>query len=499
MLAADVISMPDKWEYPWFAAWDLAFHTFVLALVDVDFAKQQLDLLTRGLYIHPNGQLPAYEWNFSDVNPPVHAWATWRVYNQERLQRGQGDRGFLQRAFDRLLVNFTWWINRKDASGSNVFEGGFLGLDNIGVFDRSAPLPGGMRLEQADGTAWMALYCLDMLQMALELARENADYEELAANFYEHFIYIAAANSQRLWDDDEGFFYDELRLNNGDVRRMKVHSLVGLLPLCAVTIITPQMLERLTHFRERSRQFNARHPELLAQVYSPEQPGQNDLRLLTMYSVDRAQRVLRRVLDETEFLSDYGIRAVSRYHRDHPYILKADGTEYRVDYTPAESTNSMFGGNSNWRGPIWFPINSLLIEGLLAYYAYTGESVKVECPTGSGRMLTLFEVARELGRRLSAIFLRQDDRRPVYGGITQFQEDPYWRDLILFHEYFHGDNGAGIGASHQTGWTGLVAVHLDFFGRYPDGAEWARRAWFTVQREEAKTQAMAEAEQAHGS
>jgi hypothetical protein len=491
MLAADVISMPDKWEYPWFAAWDLAFHTYVLALVDADFAKEQLDLLTRGLYMHPNGQLPAYEWNFSDVNPPVQAWAVWRVYWLERLQRGKGDRAFLERSFDRLLMNFTWWINRKDEGGSNVFEGGFLGLDNIGVFDRNTPLPGGVRLEQADGTAWMALYSLDMLQMALELALDDENYEGLAANFYEHFIYIAAANSQRLWDDEEGFFYDQLRLSDGQVRRMEVHSLVGLLPICAVTLITPQMVQSLPHFTERVRQFNTKHPELVEQVYSPVEPGQNGLRLLTMFGSGRLIRVARRILDESEFLSPYGIRAVSAYHRDHPYMIQLAGQENRVDYMPAESTNNMFGGNSNWRGPIWFPINTLLIEGLLSYYAYVGDDVKVECPTGSGQMLTVFEVAKELGRRLSSIFLRQDGRRPVYGGMTKFQEDPYWRDYILFHEYFHGDNGAGLGASHQTGWTGLVASLIDFFGRNPNGAEWAQRAWFTLARERGREQAEA--------
>jgi len=468
---ADVISMPDKWEYPWYAAWDLAFHCIPLALVDSQFAKEQLILLLREWYMHPNGQLPAYEWAFGDVNPPVHAWAAWRVYKIEEKRRGVADRKFLQRVFHKLMLNFTWWVNRKDANGRNVFQGGFLGLDNIGVFDRSAPLPTGGYIEQSDATSWMGMYCLNMLTIALELAREDASYEDVASKFFEHFVYICRAMNNlggegiELWNREDGFFYDVLHLPNGHHFPMKVRSMVGLIPLFAVETLESDIIDQLPGFKRRLQWFIENRPELSNHVETLTTPEATVRRFLSLVNRGRLRQVLRYMLDETEFLSPYGIRALSRVHREQPYTLTVNGTEHRVDYEPAESSTSLFGGNSNWRGPIWFPVNYLLIESLQKFHYYLGDSYKVECPTGSGKMLTLEEVAGELSRRLSRIFLRNHEgRRPVYGGADKFQHDPHWRDLILFYEYFHGDNGAGIGASHQTGWTGLVAKLLQQSG-----------------------------------
>ncbi len=468
---ADVISMPDKWEYPWYAAWDLAFHCISLALVDPDFAKEQLILLLREWYMHPNGQVPAYEWAFGDVNPPVHAWAAWRVYKIEKRIRGKGDRAFLERVFHKLLLNFTWWVNRKDADGMNIFQGGFLGLDNIGVFDRSAPLPTGGYIEQSDGTSWMAMYTLNLLAMAMELAREDPAYEDVASKFWEHFVYIAHAMSHRgqdgmgLWDDADGFFYDVLRLPDGSNHPMKIRSMVGLIPLFAVQTLEPELLERLPDFKRRLDWFVDNRPDLTANVACMRTRGNKERRLLSIAGQDQLRSILRYMLDEREFLSPYGIRALSRFHHDHPYIMQVNGCEHRVDYEPAESSTGLFGGNSNWRGPIWFPMNFLLIESLQKFHHYYGADFKVEFPTGSGQMMTLWEVAGELSRRLTRIFLRgADGRRPVYGGLEKFQNDPHWRDYIQFHEYFHGDNGAGVGASHQTGWTGLVAKLIEQSG-----------------------------------
>ncbi|MCU0806520.1 MAG: glucosidase [Candidatus Contendobacter sp.] len=467
MVNDDIISMPDKWEYPWYAAWDLAFHTIALSLVDIDFAKQQLNLMLEPKYLHPNGQIPAYEWNFSDVNPPVHAWATLALYRAEQNRQGEGDLAFLKRSFGRLLVNFTWWVNRKDRFGRNVFEGGFLGLDNIGVFDRSAPLPTGGYLEQADGTAWMAFFSQNMLELAVEIAAHDPSYEGLAAKFIDHILWISHAISHvgpdGMWDEEDGFFYDVLRLPDGSATRLKVRSLVGLLPLCATSCIEPWQREEapgvMKLWEERIQQM----PELLANVYAGR--GHADRGLMALVSPDRLRRLLRRMLDENEFLGSHGIRAVSRYHLDHPYVFYAAGAEYRVSYLPGDSDSGMFGGNSNWRGPVWMPLNLLLIRALLSFYAFYGESFKVECPTGSGREMNLFEVAREIAHRLITIFLRDDNgRRPVFGGAEKFQTDPHWRDHLLFHEYFHGDNGAGIGASHQTGWSGVVASLIELFG-----------------------------------
>jgi hypothetical protein len=471
---ADVVSMPDKWEYPWYAAWDLAFHCVPLALVDSEFAKEQLLLLLREWYMHPNGQLPAYEWALDDVNPPVHAWAALRVYKIEQKRRGHGDRAFLERVFQKLLLNFTWWVNRKDAEGNNVFQGGFLGLDNIGVFDRSAPLPTGGHLEQSDGTSWMAMYSLNMLAIATELARHNPAYEDVASKFWEHFLNIAHAMSggqlhggegHDLWDDEDGFFYDVLHTPDGGRKPLKVRSLVGLIPMLAVETLEPAAIERMEGFNRRLQWFVQHRPDLAGNVACMRTPGRGERRLLAILDASRLERVLRVMLDEREFLSPYGIRAISAIHRDHPYQLAVDGHEYRVSYEPAESSTGLFGGNSNWRGPIWFPINFLLIEALQKFHHYHGDAFKVECPTGSGRLMTLHEVAEELSRRLSSIFLRgEDGRRPVFGGLETFQQDPHWRNLVLFHEYFHGDNGAGIGASHQTGWTALVAKLLQQSG-----------------------------------
>ena len=467
----DVVSMPDKWEYPWYAAWDLAFHTITLALVDAEFAKGQLSLFLREWYMHGNGQIPAYEWAFGDVNPPVHAWAAWRVYKIDRKRTGRGDRQFLEGIFHKLLLNFTWWVNRKDAEGMNVFQGGFLGLDNIGVFDRSAPLPTGGHIEQSDGTSWMGMYCLNMLAIALELARENPAYESVASKFFEHFVQIAHAMDKRacsemsLWDDQDGFFYDVLHLPGGEHRYMRVRSLVGLIPLLAVETLEPDLLDKLPGFKRRMEWFVRNRPEFREHLDAMKQPGGGERRLLSIVSRGELPRVLKLMLDENEFLSPHGIRAVSQYHRDHPYLLAIDGQEYRVDYEPAESSTGLFGGNSNWRGPIWVPINYLLIEALQKFDHFYGATIQVECPTGSGAPMTLWNVAADLSRRLTRIFLRgPDGRRPVHGGVTAFQENPHWRDLIWFYEYFHGDNGAGIGASHQTGWTGLVAKLLQQSG-----------------------------------
>ena len=464
---ADVISMPDKWEYPWYAAWDLAFHCVPLALVDSEFAKEQLVLMLREWYMHPNGQLPAYEWAFGDVNPPVHAWASWRVYKIEKKRRGVGDKVFLKRVFQKLLLNFTWWVNRKDADGMNIFQGGFLGLDNIGVFDRSAPLPTGGHIAQSDGTSWMAMYALNLLAIALELAKDDPAYEDVASKFWEHFLHIARAmNSRgdeeiRLWDEEEGFFYDVLHLPQGKPLPMKVRSMVGLIPLFAVETLEPELLDHLPDFKRRMSWFINNRSDLTKNVACMRTPGNGERRLLSIVDKDQLRRVLSYLLDENEFLSPYGIRAISRFHKDNPYVLQLNGTQHRVDYEPAESSNGLFGGNSNWRGPIWFPLNYLLIESLQKFHHYYGEEFKVECPTGSGQMMTLWEVAAEISRRLSRIFLLdQTGRRPVFGGQEKFHTDANWRELIPFHEYFHGDNGAGIGANHQTGWTALVAKLL---------------------------------------
>lgn len=458
--------MPDKWEYPWYAAWDLAFHTVALAMVDLDFAKRQLGLMLDENYLHPNGQIPAYEWNFSDVNPPVHAWAVRRVYWLEKEARGEGNVAFLADAFHKLMLNFTWWVNRKDMSGYNVFEGGFLGLDNIGVFDRSAPLPTGGHLEQADGTIWMAFYSLEMLQIALELALHDPSYQGMACKFFEHFLWINAAmdrvgdRADELWDEADGFFYDVLRLPDGRAARLKVRSLVGLLSVAASAVVSPQVADQLPDFMERVVWFARNRPELTARIPTLGQPGVDGRRLLAVLDEGKLRRVLLRMLDEEEFLGPYGIRSISRYHWEHPYVVHVGGTEYRVDYMPAESNSGLFGGNSNWRGPVWFPMNYMLLRGLANLHAYYGDEFTVECPTGSGQQMTLWGVSQEIARRLGNIFLRDvHGKRAVYGGPGKFQTDPHWRDYVLFYEYFHGDNGAGVGASHQTGWTGLIA-HL---------------------------------------
>jgi len=474
MLNQDVISMPDKWEYPWYAAWDLAFHTISLSLVDFDFAKDQLLLMLRNLYAHPNGQIPAYEWNFSDVNPPVHAWATLFLYRIE-TGLGRADLRFLERSFQGLMLNFNWWVNRKDPEGRNVFAGGFLGLDNIGVFDRSAPLPTGGYLDQADGTAWMAFYCLCMLEIALILTDYDSMYEETAFRFLEHFAWITYAmdrigvHHDEMWDPVDGFFYDLLHFPNGDAARLKIRSMVGLLPLAAATVFEKGTAQSHPRLFELIELFRKRHPEVAKKIATADDPsrgGYAGRRLAAVCNKEKLQRILAYMLDENEFFSPYGIRSLSKYHRDHPFSFWLAGQEYKVQYLPAESNTGMFGGNSNWRGPIWMPVNGLIIRGLLQMYPFYGPDFKVECPTGSGKYLTLFEVAKEIGRRLSSIFLRDaNGRRPLYGGSKKFQEDPHWRDYILFYEYFHGDNGAGLGASHQTGWTGLIARSLDLFAR----------------------------------
>jgi mannosylglycerate hydrolase MGH1-like protein len=479
MFNDDVISMPDKWEYPWYAAWDLAFHAVALAGVDPDFAKHQLNLMLKSRYMHSNGQLPAYEWNFSDVNPPVHAWATLFQYRMEQAQRGEGDIEFLHRAFGKLLVNFTWWVNRKDRLGKSVFEGGFLGLDNIGVFDRSAELPTGGHLEQADGTAWMAMFSLNMLEIAVELAARDPSYDDLAYKFAEHFLWIGAALNKvgpdGMWDEADGFYYDVLRLPDGRAARLKVRSLVGLLPLCATTVIESWQRERVPAVG-RAIALRFKHiPELLGGIHPTGADHMNAAGrvIAAVVGPDRLRRILARLLDEEEFLSPFGIRALSKSHEAHPYVVRADGKEYRVTYQPAESDSGMFGGNSNWRGPVWFPMNVLLIRALFQFHAYYGDTFQVECPTGSGRLMTLFEIGKELSDRLQRIFLRDEHgRRPVFGGTKKFQTDPLWRDCIPFHEYFHGDNGAGLGASHQTGWTALVAALAQVYG--PPGASGIR-------------------------
>ena len=473
MLNADVISMPDKWEYPWYAAWDLAFHTVSLSLVDFDFAKEQLLLMLRSLYFHPSGQIPAYEWNFSDVNPPVHAWATLWLYKYEK-QLGRADHRFLERSFHGLMLNFNWWVNRKDPAGHNVFAGGFLGLDNIGVFDRSAPLPTGGSLEQADGTAWMAFYCQNMLEMALILTEYDPIYEEVAFKFLQHFMWISYAMDRpgerhdEMWDEQDGFFYDLLRLPDGRAMRLKVRSLVGLLPLCASTVFEADAVTRYPKLWELIAQFRKRHPELASHVAPTDGgfTGYKGRKLLSILNKEKLERVLGYLLDEKEFLGPHGIRSLSRYHLDHPFVFDVAGQEFKVEYLPGESNTGMFGGNSNWRGPVWMPINMLIVRALLNLYSFYGDEFKVQCPAGSGQYMTLFEVTEEIVRRLTGTFLRDGNgQRPVYGGTARFQNDPHWRDLILFYEYFHGDNGAGLGASHQTGWTALVAPLLDFFGR----------------------------------
>jgi Glycosyl hydrolase family 63 C-terminal domain len=471
MVSGHVISMPDKWEYPWFAAWDLAFHTIALATVDVDFAKQQLDLLLLGLYLHPTGQIPAYEWNFSDVNPPVHGWASIFLYRTEQALRGRTDLEFLKRIFGKLTANFGWWVNRKDRDGRNLYEGGFLGLDNIGVFDRSAPLPTGGYLEQADGTAWVALYAQNMLEIIGEVAAHEPAYEELATNIGMQFLLIGRAMNaigpDGMWDEEDGFYYDVLRLPDGSTTRLKVRSMVGLLPLCATTVIEKWQRERVPRLAALLYERFRRMPELRESIHAtgPGQFGVAERGILALVNEQRLRRILSRMLDENEFLSPYGIRALSRHHADHPYVFSVHGQEYRVNYLPAESDTGMFGGNSNWRGPIWMPVNVLLIRALTQYYLYYGDNFKIDCPTGSGKLMNLFEVAREIADRLIGIFLRDEaGPRPVFGGAEKFQSDPYWRDNLLFYEYFHGDNGAGIGASHQTGWTGLVAPLIEIFG-----------------------------------
>jgi hypothetical protein len=471
MLNEDIISMPDKWEYPWYAAWDLAFHTLPLSIVDPEFAKQQMELMLRNAYLHPNGQMPAYEWNFSDVNPPVHAFATLFLHRTTQNQRGETDLDFLKLTFNKLLLNFTWWVNRKDRFGKNVFEGGFLGLDNIGVFDRSAPLPTGGHLEQADGTAWMALFSQNMLELALEITLQDPTYEPMIMKFAEHFFYIGSAMNRpgqdSMWDEEDGFYYDLLRLPDGSSQRLKVRSMVGLLPLCATTVTEKHMRDRIpqtmAHVQERLR----RIPELRATIH-PTGAGHLGIAergIMALLNPERLRRILTKMLDENEFLSPYGIRSLSKFHKQHPFVLNVSGQEYRVDYLPAESNTGMFGGNSNWRGPIWMPVNLLIIRALLNFYLYYGDNFKIECPTGSGKLMNLFEVSKEISDRLTRIFIRDDHgRRPVYGATEKFQSDPFWRGNICFFEYFHGDNGAGLGASHQTGWTGLVAKLIQLYG-----------------------------------
>jgi mannosylglycerate hydrolase MGH1-like protein len=471
MVNDDIISMPDKWEYPWYAAWDLAFHSIALSIVDIDFAKRQLELMLTQHYMHPNGQIPAYEWNFSDVNPPVHAWATVFLNRLEKARTGSFDLEFLKATFSKLLCNFTWWVNRKDRHGKNLFEGGFLGLDNIGVFDRSAPLPTGGYLEQADGTAWMALFSQCMIELAVDLATHDPSYDDLAGKFAEHFFWIASAMNKRghdsMWDDEDGFYYDVLRLPDGGATRLRVRSMVGLLPMCATTVFEPDQRaavpRALASYLERIERF----PEVFETLHAsgPGHMGVGDRGIISLVNGDRLRRILAKMLDEEEFLSPYGLRSLSKFHQKHPFVLQVEGREYRVDYLPAESDSGMFGGNSNWRGPIWFPVNALVIRALLNFHLYYGDSFKIECPTGSGNEMTLFEVAKEISERLTRIFMRDENgRRPVYGASETFQTNPHWRDHILFYEYFHGDNGAGVGASHQTGWTGMVAKLIQLFG-----------------------------------
>ena len=467
----DIISMPDEWEYPWYASWDLAFHTIPLAFVDPDFAKEQLILLCREWYMHPNGQLPAYEWSFSDVNPPVHAWAAWRVFKIDARNSGSPDFEFLERVFHKLLINFSWWVNRKDVAGDNVFEGGFLGLDNIGLFDRSAPLPDGARLEQSDATSWMAMFCLNMLAIALELAHHDRAYEDVATKFFEHFLFIAHAmnnmgpEGSSLWDEEDGFFYDVLSVEGKPVP-LRVRSLVGLIPLFAVETIDPDLLEDLPEFAKRVSWFVKNRPDLCDNVHEITEPGIGERRMLSVLYPERLKRVLSVMLDEDEFLSPHGVRSLSKCHAANPVTIELAGTTHRVDYEPAESTTSIFGGNSNWRGPVWMPSNYLLVETLQRFHHYLGDSYTVELPTGSGRQATLWEVAAELSDRLIGLFVRgPGGRRPVNGGDDRLDFGPHWRDTVTFAEYFHGDTGAGLGASHQTGWTALVAKLIRQIGR----------------------------------
>ena len=469
MYNADIISMPDKWEYPWFAAWDLAFHVLPLTLVDVDFGKQQLDLMLRETYMHPNGQIPAYEWNFSDVNPPVHAWSTIFTYRLEKARTGKGDVVWLERCFQKLLINFTWWLNRKDRSGKNAFEGGFLGLDNIGVFDRSAPLPTGGYLEQADGTAWMALFSMNMLEISTELALQDEAFAEMPLKFIQHFVSIASATihaggNTGMWDEEDGFFYDVLQLPDGGARRLKVRSMVGLLPFCAVTVFEGEFREKFPEQVKRLKGFLDARPELVDFIHYPEKTGHAGRRLAAILDETKLRRVLARMLDENEFLSPHGLRSLSRSHAEHPYHFQVGETDYCVSYLPAESDSGMFGGNSNWRGPVWMPVNALVIRALLQYHSYYGDDFLIECPTGSGHRMNLYQISEELTRRLAGIFLKDDHgNRPVNGGVRRYQEDRHWQDCIQFYEYFHGDNGAGLGASHQTGWTGIIARAMHLF------------------------------------
>jgi hypothetical protein len=498
MYNADIISMPDKWEYPWYAAWDLAFHVLPLTLVDPDFGKQQLDLMLETHYLHPSGQLPAYEWNFGDVNPPVHAWATIFTYRLEKARNGEGDLDWLERSFQKLLLNFTWWVNRKDRSGNNVFEGGFLGLDNIGVFDRSAPLPTGGYLDQADGTAWMALFCQNMLEMATELATTRPAYIEMCQKFLEHFLWIASSmlhsgQGTGMWDEEDGFFYDVLRFPDGRAERLKVRSMVGLLPLCAVTVFDGELRREHPEIVGRFTEFLRSRPELTTFIHDPAKFGHNKRAMASVLSEHKLRRVLTKMLDEDEFLSPFGIRSLSRFHEKHPYVFHTDGRDYSVPYLAAESDSGMFGGNSNWRGPIWMPVNALIVRALIQYYLYYGDQFTIECPTGSGKMMNLYQVAEELSRRLSNIFLRdKTGKRPVYGGTDKFQDDPHWRDLILFYEYFHGDNGAGLGASHQSGWTGVIARMMHLFAtstgeQFLDLGKIAAAVEVTIPRQRSRT------------
>ncbi len=471
MICADIISMPDKWEYPWFAAWDLAFHVVSLMLVDEDFGKDQLELMLSTEYQHPNGQVPAYEWNFGDVNPPVHAWSTIFSYYQEEAIRGKADQEWLERSFHKLLLNFTWWVNRKDRDGKNVFEGGFLGLDNIGVFDRSAPLPTGGYLEQADGTAWMLLFCQNMVEIGMQLAQTKPAYASITLKLMKHFFWIASSmigndEDGGMWDEQDGFFYDVLRMPEGQGQRLKVRSMVGLLPLCAVSVFEKDAMDKFPEFQQDISHFVSARPELTAFIHDPYKPGYDGRHLASVLNEKNLRRVLAILLDEKEFLSTHGIRALSRIHGEHPFVFRDGDHEYSVNYLPGESDTNMFGGNSNWRGPIWMPVNMIIIRALLNYFMYYGNEFLIECPTGSGKMMNLWQVAEELSGRLSSIFLRDESgRRPVYGNAQKFQEDPYWRDYILFYEYYHGDNGSGIGASHQTGWSATVAQTMHFFAK----------------------------------
>jgi len=472
MLNEDIISMPDKWEYPWYAAWDLAFHTLPLSIVDPDFARNQMELMLRGVYLHPNGQIPAYEWNFSDVNPPVHAWATLFLHLSDKALSGKPNVDFLKSMFNKLLLNFTWWVNRKDRFGKNVFEGGFLGLDNIGIFDRSAPLPTGGNLEQADGTAWMALFSQNMLEMAVEITAQDPSYQDMVMKFVEHFYFIASAmnkpGNDGMWDEEDGFYYDLLRLPDGSGQRLKVRSLVGLLPLCATTVFEKEQRERVPVAMAAINERLRRIPELKETMHptGPGHLGVNERGIFALVHPDRLKRILSKMLDENEFLGPHGIRSISKFHEQHPYVLNAGGQEYRVNYLPAESDTGMFGGNSNWRGPVWMPVNVMIIRALQQFYLYYGDNFKIECPAGSGKMMNLFEVSKEISDRLISTFTRDaNGKRPVYGGSEKFQNDPHWRDYILFYEYYHGDNGAGLGASHQTGWSGAVAKLIELYGR----------------------------------